>query len=259
MAVTKIKPIKSTLSKALDYIQNPDKTDGKTLVSSFGCSYETADIEFEYTLSQARQKGNNLAFHLIQSFEPGEVDCEKAHAIGKQLADATTKGQHEYVLTTHIDKGHVHNHIIFCAVNFVDYHKYNTKLNCLEYHRDSEFNLGTEDFILLLAKEDEIVDGKLDTGKVKGFRVPAGTLVEVYASTLHYAPCHTDPARGFRVMVALPRGTNTGKPALPVRGGDDAYLWACNKWLLAHPDSAEAGQGAVQALTGENIDIASLL
>ena len=126
MAVTKIKPIKSTLSKALDYIQNPDKTDGKTLVSSFGCSYETADIEFEYTLSQARQKGNNLAFHLIQSFEPGEVDCEKAHAIGKRLADAATKGQHEYVLTTHIDKGHIHNHIIFCAVNFVDYHKYNS-------------------------------------------------------------------------------------------------------------------------------------
>ena len=126
MAVTKIKPIKSTLSKALDYIENPDKTDGKMLVSSFGCSYETADIEFEYTLLQARQKGNNLAFHLIQSFEPGEVDCEKAHEIGKQLADAVTKGQHEYVLTTHIDKGHVHNHIIFCAVNFVDHRKYNS-------------------------------------------------------------------------------------------------------------------------------------
>ena len=102
MAVTKIKPIKSTLSKALDYIENPDKTDGKMLVSSFGCSYETADIEFEYTLSQALQKGNNLAFHLIQSFEPGEVDYQKAHEIGKQLADAVTKGQHEYVLTTHI-------------------------------------------------------------------------------------------------------------------------------------------------------------
>mgnify|MGYP000800576074 CR=1 FL=1 len=126
MAVTKIKPIKSTLSKALDYIQNPDKTDGKMLVSSFGCSYETADIEFEYTLSQALQKGNNLAFHLIQSFEPGEVDYQKAHEIGKQLADAVTKGQHEYVLTTHIDKGHVHNHIIFCAVNFVDHRKYNS-------------------------------------------------------------------------------------------------------------------------------------
>ena len=124
MAVTKIKPIKSTLSKALDYIENPDKTDGKMLVSSFGCSYETADIEFGYTLSQARDKGNNLAFHLIQSFAPGEVDYEKAHEIGRQLADAVTKGQHEYVLTTHIDKGHIHNHIIFCAVNFVDHHKY---------------------------------------------------------------------------------------------------------------------------------------
>ena len=126
MAVTKIKPIKSTLSKALDYIENPDKTDGKMLISSFGCSYETADIEFEYTLSQALQKGNNLAFHLIQSFEPGEVDYQKAHEIGRQLADMVTKGQHEYVLTTHIDKGHIHNHIIFCAVNFVDHHKYNS-------------------------------------------------------------------------------------------------------------------------------------
>ena len=126
MAVTKIKPVKSTLSKALDYIENPDKTDGKMLISSFGCSYETADIEFGYTLSQALDKGNNLAFHLIQSFAPGEVDYEKAHEIGKQLADAVTKGQHEYVVTTHIDKGHIHNHIIFCAVNFVDHRKYNS-------------------------------------------------------------------------------------------------------------------------------------
>ena len=126
MAVTKIKPVKSTLKKALDYIQNPDKTDGKMLVSSFGCSPETADIEFEFTIAQALERGNNLAHHLIQSFEPGEVDYQKAHEIGKQLADAVTKGQYEYVLTTHIDKGHVHNHIIFCAVNFVDYHKYNS-------------------------------------------------------------------------------------------------------------------------------------
>ena len=126
MAVTKIKPIKSTLSKALDYIQNPDKTDEKILVSSYGCSYETADIEFEFTIAQALDRGNNLAHHLIQSFAPGEVDYEKAHEIGRQLADAVTKGQHDYVLTTHIDKGHIHNHVIFCAVNFVDYHKYNS-------------------------------------------------------------------------------------------------------------------------------------
>ena len=109
MAVTKIKSIKSTLNKALDYIQNPDKTDGKMLVSSFGCSYETADIEFEYTLSQALQKGNNLAFHLIQSFEPGEVDYETAHKIGKQLADEVLGGRFEYVLTTHTDRNHIHN------------------------------------------------------------------------------------------------------------------------------------------------------
>ncbi len=133
---------------------------------------------------------------------------------------------------------------------------HNTRLNCLEYHRDSEFNLGTQDFILLLAKEDEIENGKLDTARVKAFRVPAGTLVEVYATTLHYAPCHTDPAAGFKVLVALPKGTNTPRPDLPVRGGDDACLWACNKWLLAHPESSEAAQGAQAALTGINIDIA---
>jgi hypothetical protein len=126
MAVTKIKPVKSTLSKALDYIQNPDKTEGKALVSSFGCSYETADIEFEYTLSKALAKGNNLAHHLIQAFEPGEATPEQAHEIGKRLADEILKGKYEYVLTTHIDKGHIHNHLIFCAASFVDYHKYNS-------------------------------------------------------------------------------------------------------------------------------------
>lgn len=134
---------------------------------------------------------------------------------------------------------------------------HNTKLNCLEYHRDSEFNLGTEDFILLLARLEELENGELDTGKVKAFRCPAGTLIEVYATTLHYAPCHTDPARGFRVLVALPKGTNTEKPSLPVRGGDDKYLWARNKWLLAHASSREAAQGAVIALKGENLDIAN--
>lgn len=132
---------------------------------------------------------------------------------------------------------------------------HNTKLNCLEYHRDSEFNLGTEDFILLLAKQEEIENGRLDTARVKAFLVPAGTLVEVYATTLHYAPCHTDAARGFRVLVALPKGTNTARPAMAARGGDDAALWACNKWLLAHPESPEAAQGAYIGLTGQNIDL----
>ncbi len=136
---------------------------------------------------------------------------------------------------------------------------HNTKLNCLEYHRDSEFNLGTEDFILLLAKQDEIVDDLLDTAKVKAFRVPAGTMVEVYATTLHYAPCHCDPAKGFRVLVALPQGTNTDKPVMAVKSPEDARLTARNKWLLAHPESNEAASGAKIGLSGVNIDIANLI
>ena len=136
---------------------------------------------------------------------------------------------------------------------------HNTKLNCLEYHRDSEFNLGTEDFILLLAKQDEIEDGILDTAKVMAFRVPAGVLVEVYATTLHYAPCHCDPARGFRVLVALPWLTNTERPDAPVKTAEDAILTARNKWLLPHPDSDEAKGGAKVGLSGDNIDIAHLI
>ena len=136
---------------------------------------------------------------------------------------------------------------------------HNTRLNCLEYHRDSEFNLGTEDFILLLAKQEEIVDGVLDTARVKAFKAPAGVLVEVYATTLHYAPCHCDPEKGFRVLVALPMGTNTDKPVMTNQTSEDRLLWARNKWLLAHPDSGEAKQGAHIGLAGENIDIANLI
>ena len=140
-----------------------------------------------------------------------------------------------------------------CQLGWCNGH--NTYLNCLEYHRDSEFNLGTEDFILLLAKQDEIENGKLDTAKVKAFRAPAGTLVEVYATTLHYAPCHVDADKGFRVLVALPKGTNTAKPDMQNNGGDDPLLWARNKWLLAHAESTEAKAGAYIGLTGENIHI----
>lgn len=136
---------------------------------------------------------------------------------------------------------------------------HNTKLNCLEYHRDSEFNLGTEDFILLVAKQDEIVDGKLDTSKVKAFRAPAGVMVECYATTLHYAPCHTDSEKGFRVLIALSKGTNTEKPAITAKTAEDKLLWACNKWLLAHAETSEAAQGAHIGLVGENIDIAGLI
>ena len=131
----------------------------------------------------------------------------------------------------------------------------NTKLNCLEYHRDSEINLGTHDFVLLLAKQDQIVDGVLDTALVKAFRVPAGVPVEVFGTSLHYAPCHVNAADGFRVAVVLPKGTNTEKPDFEPVSEEDKWMTARNKWLLAHPESAEAKSGAHIGLKGENIDI----
>ena len=128
MAVTKIKAIRGTLSKAIAYILNPEKTDEKLLVSSYGCASETAAREFEWTRKIAEQKGMNpvriIARHVIQSFEIGEVTPELAHEIGKQFTDEILGGKYEYVLTTHIDKDHVHNHLIFNAVDFVDYHAY---------------------------------------------------------------------------------------------------------------------------------------
>ncbi len=133
----------------------------------------------------------------------------------------------------------------------------NTKLNCLEFHRDSEFNLGTEDFILLVARLDDVVDGMLDTGKVMAFKAPAGVMVECYATTLHYAPCSAKLGQGFRVLIALPDKTNTDYRPEGGANAMDKMLWARNKWLLAHPESSEAAQGAVVALTGVNIDIAA--
>ena len=137
MAYIKIFPIKVTDKKALDYITNPDKTDEKLLVSSFSCSPETADLEFSMTREMVKKngmdKGNNLAFHLIQSFKPGEVDAETAHRLGQQFADEVLKGKYEYVISTHVDKNHIHNHIIFNAASFVDHHKYIS--NKRSYHK----------------------------------------------------------------------------------------------------------------------------
>ena len=129
MAVTKIKPIRGTVNKAIAYIIDPKKTDDELLVSSFGCAAsESAAKEFEWTRNLATQQGAQIpkviARHFIQSFDVGEVSPEVAHEIGKQFADEWLKGKYEYVIATHIDKGHCHNHIIFNAVNFVDYHSY---------------------------------------------------------------------------------------------------------------------------------------
>ena len=136
---------------------------------------------------------------------------------------------------------------------------HNTLLNCLEYHRDSEFNLGTQDFILLLGRQEQIENGIFDTTNVKAFRVPAGVMVEVFATTLHYAPCHCDPSKGFQVLVALPWLTNTDRPVMENKTAEDAIMTARNKWLLAHPDSSEAKGGAKVGLQGENINIANLI
>ena len=135
MAITKTHPIKSTLKAAIDYICNPAKTDGKLLVSSFGCAAETADIEFEWTRHHAIDKGTNLGRHLIQAFAPGEVSPEEAHEIGMELAKEILGGKYEFVLTTHIDKGHIHNHLLWNAVSFTDYKHYHSNKRSYHYIR----------------------------------------------------------------------------------------------------------------------------
>ena len=134
----------------------------------------------------------------------------------------------------------------------------NTRLNCVEYHRDSEINIGAQDFILLVARQQDITgDYTLQTDKVEAFRAPAGAAVELYATTLHYAPCDAAAEAGFRVAVVLPKGTNTDAPVLSAQHAEDRLLRARNKWLIARPDAAEAQDGAHVGLVGDNIDIAS--
>ncbi len=130
----------------------------------------------------------------------------------------------------------------------------NSTLNCLEYHRGSEVNIAADDIVLLVASLQEVQDCKLDTNKVEAFLVPAGTAVLLYETTLHYAPCSAPGKDGFRVIIVLPKGTNTEKPKLP-SGSEDPLLWARNKWLLAHPNSSEAKQGAFVGLMGKNITL----
>ena len=144
MAVTKTHPIKSTLKAAIDYICNPEKTDGKLLVSSYGCTAETADIEFAWTRRHALDKGTNLSRHLIQAFQPGEVTPEQAHEIGMELAKEILGGKYEFVLTTHIDKDHVHNHLIFNAVSFADHKHYHSNKRSYHYIRRTSDRLCQE-------------------------------------------------------------------------------------------------------------------
>lgn len=135
----------------------------------------------------------------------------------------------------------------------------NTKLNCLEYHRDSEINIPADDMIFLVASQQDAAGKTLDTSKVEAFACPKGTAVELYATTLHYAPCSGKKNAHFRVVVVLPKGTNTAKPNIAVKNAEDKRLFACNKWLIAHKDAPEAAQGAEVGLTGVNIDIIDLI
>ncbi len=138
----------------------------------------------------------------------------------------------------------------------------NTKLNCLEYHRGSELNIGADDFVLLVAPLSAVKNGKLNTNSVEAFAAPKGVVVEVYETTLHYAPCNGYKAGevskdGFRVVIVLPNDTNTEKPQITEKNWEDKLLWAKNKWLIAHPETNEAKGGAFVGLSGVNIDISN--
>ena len=139
----------------------------------------------------------------------------------------------------------------------------NTKLNCLEWHRGSELNIPSNDCILMLASLESVKNGKLNTNCVEAFYVPKGTVVQVYETTLHYAPCNAVKGKevskeGFRVIIVLPKDTNTEKPAIKEVDFEDKLLWARNKWLIAHPDTSEAKQGAFVGLIGPNLDLAKM-
>jgi len=155
MAVTEIHPITTTLSKALDYIQNPDKTDEKLLVSGYACSPETAVFQFNQVKKNADKKDGYLAFHLIQSFSPGEVDYETAHKIGVALANKVFRGKFQYVCATHIDKGHIHNHVIANSVSFKNYSKYNSSPNSYYYIRRISDKLCKEHELSVIAEPKE--------------------------------------------------------------------------------------------------------
>ena len=171
-------------------------------------------------------------------YEPGDAGLESL-AIAKEFSDNAYGGMP-------IQVG-------YCNGN-------NTKLNCLEWHRGSELNIPSTDIVLLLASLQSVKKGKLNTNSVEAFFVPKGTIVQVYETTLHYAPCNAVTAKGvskegFRVVIVLPKDTNTEKPNIEPKNLEDKLLWARNKWLIAHPDSSEAKAGAFVGLIGQNIDI----
>ena len=155
MAITKIHPIEVTLNKALDYIEDSKKTDEKMLCTGYCCEPEIATQQFDSVRKHAGKDGGYLAFHLIQSFAPGEVDFDTAHQIGIELADKLLKGKYQYVVSTHIDKGNVHNHIIFNSVSFKDHKKYNSSPNSYYYIRRLSDSLCKEHGLSVISEPKE--------------------------------------------------------------------------------------------------------
>ena len=128
----------------------------------------------------------------------------------------------------------------------------NRTMNCLEYHKSSEYNIAADDIILVLGKKTEIVQGRFDSSLCKAFLVPAGTGVELYSTTLHYAPFNVNPD-GYRMICVLPKYTNSPKIDFVAIDFDDRMCFGVNKWLIAHPDAPEVGQDAYVGITGKNI------
>ena len=214
MAVTKIKPIRGTVNKALAYILDPQKTDDAFYVSSYGCAAsDAAAKEFEWTRNLAVQQGMQmpkvLARHLIQSFDIGEVTPEEAHEVGKQLADEWLKGKYEYVIATHIDKGHCHNHIIFNAVNYVDFHAYRSNKRTYRELRQLSDEICKEHGLSVIPpsqnkgilKYYKYKDEKFDTRGPYRLQPLATTSMEIIDDRYFWMSCDYDDAVRFRDYV----------------------------------------------------------
>ena len=160
MAVTKIIPIRTTLQNSVDYICNPDKTDDRLLVHSEHCSPNIAGLEFSHYLSQARAGGNTIGRHLIQSFAPDEVTPEQAHEIGKKLAAEVLKGEYAFVMATHVDRGHVHNHFVWCAANIVTHKKYRSNKSTYHEIRNISDRLCKENELSVITPQETKTYGK---------------------------------------------------------------------------------------------------
>ena len=189
MAYTKIHAIKATVNKAIAYITNPDKTDEKMLVDSYACSPESADIEFDFALKKTISAGPNKAYHLIQSFMPGEVSYDEAHAIGKELAERLLNGQYSYILATHIDHEHIHNHIIFCAADNIHHRKYDDNKRSYHHIRHLSDKLCMEHNLSIISvgkkrgvKYNEWASGKESTSYKKRLTDDIDSIVSIASS-----------------------------------------------------------------------------